>query len=68
MPARLVLLALACGSLPLGFVYVGIGATGIERPALALGLSAGFPPLLWWIVKQKIESRLAGVGDSREGE
>jgi uncharacterized membrane protein YdjX (TVP38/TMEM64 family) len=68
MPARLFLLALACGSLPLGFVYVGIGATGIERPALALGLSAGFPPLLWWIVKKKIESRLAGVGDSREGE
>lgn len=40
-------LALACGSIPLGFVFAYIGAMGVEYPALSLILSAALPPLLW---------------------
>lgn len=43
-------LALLCGSLPLGFTYAYIGSTGIEHPWLAVALSAGLPPVIWWIV------------------
>ncbi len=47
MPIHLFLIALACGSLPLGFTFAYIGSAGIENPTLALGLSAGLPVLLW---------------------
>jgi uncharacterized membrane protein YdjX (TVP38/TMEM64 family) len=67
MPTRLFVMSLACGSVPLGFVYAGIGAAGSERPGLALALSAGLPPLLWWIVKRRIELRIAEGGDSADG-
>ncbi|HEX6143193.1 MAG TPA: VTT domain-containing protein [Geminicoccaceae bacterium] len=39
--------ALACGSLPLGFAFAAVGHAGVERPTLALLLSALVPPLLW---------------------
>lgn len=51
MPLRTFAVALACGSVPLGFVYAAIGAAGQERPALALGLSVLVPALLWAIVQ-----------------
>lgn len=44
-------LAMACGVLPLGFVYASIGAAGVDNPGLALILSGGLPPLLWLIVQ-----------------
>ncbi|MBG85710.1 MAG: DedA family protein [Verrucomicrobiales bacterium] len=66
MPPRLFFLALACGSVPLGFAYAAIGAAGIDRPALALALSAGLPPLLWWIVKRRIESRIGDLVQNAE--
>lgn len=44
-------IALACGSLPLGFVFAYIGSTGKESPLLAIVLSAGLPPLLWLIAQ-----------------
>lgn len=47
MPARYFHAALLCGSIPLGFVYAIIGATGVNHPAFAIGLSAGLPPLIW---------------------
>lgn len=43
MPPRRFFLALACGSLPLGFTYAAIGAAGLDRPGLALTLSALLP-------------------------
>jgi uncharacterized membrane protein YdjX (TVP38/TMEM64 family) len=52
MPRRTFFVSLACGSLPLGFVYAGIGAAGVERPVLALGLSAGIPVGLWLVAKR----------------
>jgi uncharacterized membrane protein YdjX (TVP38/TMEM64 family) len=52
MPVRPFFLSLACGSLPLGFVYAAIGAAGTERPALALGLSALIPAGLWLVARR----------------
>lgn len=49
MPAARFFPALACGSLPLGFVFAAAGASGRSNPALALGLSAGIPVVLYLI-------------------
>lgn len=43
-------LALTCGSVPLGFTYAAIGHAGGEHPTLALLVSMGLPPLLWWAI------------------
>lgn len=51
MPMGRFHLALACGSLPLGFVFAAIGHTGAEYPTLAVVLSAGIPLLLWVFVR-----------------
>jgi len=52
MPRRRFYLALASGSLPMGFIYATIGASGQERPGLALGLSALLPALLWLLAQR----------------
>ncbi len=65
MPARTFHLALACGSVPLGFVFAAVGHAGVTQPLLALGLSAVLPPVLWIVVqpvfeglrRQKVEGR-----------
>jgi uncharacterized membrane protein YdjX (TVP38/TMEM64 family) len=51
MPARFFHAALLCGSIPLGFVYAYVGATGVTHPAWSIGLSALLPPLIWWIIQ-----------------
>jgi uncharacterized membrane protein YdjX (TVP38/TMEM64 family) len=58
MPAKNFYLALACGSLPLGFIYAIIGNSGIENPALAIGLSACLPPIIWFVVSRVLRSSL----------
>lgn len=52
MPARYFHLALACGSLPLGFTYAWIGHTGVMHPLPAIVLSAGLPPLIWLLAQR----------------
>lgn len=52
MPLRVFAAALACGSVPLGFVYAAIGASGQEHPQLAMTLSLVAPPLLWLAVRR----------------
>lgn len=52
MPLRTFAAALACGSVPLGFVYAAIGASGQEHPHLAMTLSFLAPPLLWLMVRR----------------
>lgn len=47
MPAPRFFVALACGALPLGFTFAAIGAAGVERPTLAIVLSALVPALLY---------------------
>ncbi len=52
MPPAYFHAALLCGSLPLGFTYAYIGYTGVTHPALAIGLSAGMPPLIWFVISR----------------
>ena len=47
MPFRTFLLAVLCGSLPMGFIFAAIGALGQDDPAWALALSVVVPALLW---------------------
>lgn len=47
MPFRLFLIAVVCGAVPLGFIFAAIGASGVERPGLALALSALIPAALY---------------------
>lgn len=45
-------LALLAGSLPLGFVYALIGYSGVDNPTMAILLSAGVPPVLWFLTSR----------------
>lgn len=58
MPPVYFHLALAAGSLPMGFIYAYIGHTGLENPKLALLLSIGLPPLLWLSIRAVFRKRL----------
>ncbi len=49
MPARRFFTALACGSLPVGFVFAWIGAAGREAPGLAIALSVLVPVVLYGV-------------------
>jgi uncharacterized membrane protein YdjX (TVP38/TMEM64 family) len=51
MPLRLFAVSLACGSVPMGFVYAAIGAAGQDHPQLAIALSALVPPVLWALMR-----------------
>lgn len=62
MPVRIFAAALACGSLPLGFVYAAIGVSGRENPAFAIGLSVLAPPVLWIIVRPFLHAHRTRTG------
>ncbi len=47
MPFLLFALALAAGSLPMATAFAAVGRFGVERPDLALFVSAVAPPLIW---------------------
>jgi uncharacterized membrane protein YdjX (TVP38/TMEM64 family) len=53
-------LALACGSLPLGFTFAAVGHAGVQHPTLALALSALAPPALWLAVQPFFRARAQG--------
>ena len=57
MPARPFFLALACGCLPLGFIFAAVGHAGVDHPTLALTLSALLPPVLWLAARAYIRFR-----------
>ncbi len=52
MPFRRFVVALACGSVPMGFVFAAIGRAGHEQPGWALGLSLIAPALLWLLASR----------------
>jgi uncharacterized membrane protein YdjX (TVP38/TMEM64 family) len=54
MPRLIFFIALACGSLPMGFTFAAIGAAGVGSPVLAIVISAVLPPLLWWAIHRLI--------------
>ena len=43
MPFRVFFVAMLCGCVPLGFTFAAIGALGVEKPGLAIALSALVP-------------------------
>ena len=57
MPPWTFLIALLCGSAPLGFAFAAIGYAGVEHPLLAIALSALAPPLLWLVVQPHVRAR-----------
>jgi uncharacterized membrane protein YdjX (TVP38/TMEM64 family) len=62
MPFGRFVLSLACGSLPMGFIYAAIGAAGVDRPVLALVLSAALPVALWFVAQPLLRPQ----GEDRE--
>jgi uncharacterized membrane protein YdjX (TVP38/TMEM64 family) len=58
MPVGYFYLALARGSIPLGFTYAIIGNSVQDYLTLAFGLSAVLPPLLWFIINRVLRERL----------
>jgi uncharacterized membrane protein YdjX (TVP38/TMEM64 family) len=60
MRAKIFMISLISGSLPLAFTYASIGAMGDSQPMLALFLSAALPLLLWpwarWLLLQRSRS------------
>ena len=49
MPWKTFVIALGCGTLPLGFTFAAIGAIGVDRPGLTIALSIAVPAVLWLI-------------------
>ena len=62
MPARSFMAALACGSIPLGFAFAAVGHAGVERPVLAIALSALLPPALWAAVRPFFRAKQRAAG------
>ncbi|MBX2817003.1 MAG: VTT domain-containing protein [Saprospiraceae bacterium] len=56
MPFPSFCLALACGSIPLGFTFAAIGAMGGAHPILAVSLSALIPIPLWLMASKLLHS------------
>lgn len=60
MPFKRFVVSLACGSFPLGYVFAWVGASGHDRPAMAMGMSLGVPVVLWIVARlmiRKLEKR-----------
>lgn len=57
MPLPTFLTALFAGSIPLGFIFAAIGNLGLERPGVALTLSALIPVVLYAIAAWMLRKR-----------
>ena len=57
MPARAFFTALACGCVPLAFVFATVGHLGARRPFLTLAASALVPPLLWLVLRRRVRPK-----------
>ena len=61
MPFKRFTAALACGSVPMGFVFAWVGATGQDAPLVAMVLSLGLPVVLWELsrlLSRRLEMRV----------
>ena len=71
MPAPSFFLSLACGSIPVGFVFAWIGAAGRDAPGLAIGLSILVPVLLYAVavvVMKRRDRKASPSADSPAAE
>lgn len=57
MPARRFILALACGAVPLGFVFATAGYLGANRPLITMAICAITPLVLWVIARPFLRRR-----------
>lgn len=57
LPARVFLLSLLCGSLPMAFTYSAVGALFDQEPAWALALSVTLPVVLWLAFRPFLRTR-----------
>lgn len=55
MPFGRFLVALACGSLPTGFLFAAIGAAGRDAPGWATAFSLALPALLWLVARRRLQ-------------
>jgi len=55
MPFGRFLVALACGSLPTGFLFAAIGAAGRDAPGWATAFSLALPALLWLAARRRLQ-------------
>jgi membrane protein DedA with SNARE-associated domain len=49
MPFGTFVIALACGAIPMGFLFAWIGTVGREQPTWGLAFSLGVPAVLWGV-------------------
>jgi uncharacterized membrane protein YdjX (TVP38/TMEM64 family) len=52
MPFHSFLASLACGSIPVGFLFAWIGSVGRDAPAWAIAFSIGVPAILWLVARR----------------
>lgn len=52
MPFRRFVVSLACGSVPMGFLFAAIGQAGRDAPGWAFGLSLFVPAVLWFAAQR----------------
>jgi uncharacterized membrane protein YdjX (TVP38/TMEM64 family) len=57
MPFRVFFVALLSGCVPLGFTFAAIGALGVERPGVAIALSALVPVGLYGVAAMLLRKR-----------
>lgn len=68
MPAGRFFAALACGCLPMGFLFAWIGAAGRDEPGMAIGLSMLIPAVLYAGAALFMRWRKRGMTAGRAGE
>lgn len=64
MPLGRFVVALLLGTAPMAFTFATIGALGVERPAVALAVSALLPPLLWLVGHRWLAPRASPSPDA----
>lgn len=68
MPLARFVPALACGALPVGFVFAAVGAAGREAPGWTLALSVGLPAVLWLLARPWLRTARNGSRPDRGGD
>ena len=62
MPLRTFTISLACGCVPVGFIFAGIGAAGQSRPGLAFALSIAVPAVFYALAQPWLRRHPPRVG------
>ncbi len=56
MPVQRFLLALFCGSVPLGFAVAALGYAGSDRPVMTIALCALLPLPIWYLLRPAVSA------------